>query len=436
MAHGGERLERQLGVLGATLLGLGSILGAGVFVSLGLAAGAAGPAVLVAILLAGGLAACNGLSSAQLAAAHPVAGGTYEYGHRLLHPAAGFAAGWMFLFAKSASAATAALGLAGYLVNALGAGDGPLRIAMAIGCVAAVAGLILAGLRRTSAANAAIVAVTVAALLAFAVAGAPAAMDPAAFRPFFAADAGPAGAARGLLQATALCFVAYTGYGRVATLGEEIADPRRNIPRAVVVTLAVTALLYLAVAAVAVGSAGAGGFAAATRGAAAPLALVSRNFPGDAVVTPLIVVGAVTALLGVLLNLLLGLSRVALAMGRRGEMPGALARLTPARTPAIAVGAVAALVAALALIGDVRTTWSLSAWTVLVYYGITNACALRLPPEARRYPRALAWIGLAGCFGLLSFLEPISIAAGAALLVAGLAWSRAARWLRLRRHSC
>src|SRR5690606_38420555 len=116
-----HRLKRELGLGGATMLGLGSMVGTGVFVSIGIAAGVAGPAVILAIAMAAAVATCNALSSAQLAASHAVSGGTYEYGYRYLNPALGFTAGWMFLCAKTASTATAALDFGGYLLRLLGA---------------------------------------------------------------------------------------------------------------------------------------------------------------------------------------------------------------------------------------------------------------------------------------------------------------------------
>ena len=129
-------LARVVGLWGAVWMGLGSILGTGVFVSLGIATGVVGSGVVLAVALAALVATANGLSSAQLAAAHPVSGGTYEYGHRLVNPVAGFTAGWMFLAAKSASAATAALGCAGYLLHTLGLPDTVgVRVVVGLGIV-------------------------------------------------------------------------------------------------------------------------------------------------------------------------------------------------------------------------------------------------------------------------------------------------------------
>src|SRR5690606_22188818 len=172
----------------------------------------------------------------------------------------------------------------------------------------------------------------------------------------------------GLFRATALMFVAYTGYGRVATLGEEIREPEKNIPRAVVLTLVVSMVVYLAVTFAAVFSVGPARLAEATREVAAPLEVVAREL-GSPGVARLVAIGAVTAMLGVLLNLLLGLSRVVLAMARRGDAPRGLARLKGEEvTPRRAVYVVGAFIALLTLVGRVETTWSFSAFTVLVYY--------------------------------------------------------------------
>jgi APA family basic amino acid/polyamine antiporter len=435
---GGEpgpgRLARVVGVPGAVLLGLGSILGTGIFVSIGIAAGATGPSVLLAVTLAAALAACNGLSSAQLAAAHPVSGGTYEYGYRYLGPTAGFTAGWMFLAAKSASAATAALGFAGYLLAALGRSGGAARVTVALLLVGGLTAVVAGGMRRSSALNGVVVGVTLMALAVFVAVGAPGLLADgvAPFRPFFTGGSSAAGtgggeAVGGFLEATALMFVAYTGYGRIATLGEEVREPRRSIPRAIVATLAVSMVLYVAVTAVAVSVAGAGGIARATRAQAAPLEVVARLLPVPQVAW-LVGVAALTAMAGVLLNLLLGLSRVLLAMARRGDMPALLAGVSQVRrSPTAAVVGVGVVVALFVTLGSVEMTWSFSAFTVLVYYALTNAAALRLPPGDRRFPRWIAWTGLLACLGLAFQVDPRVWIPGLAVLGAGLLGRAAAR---------
>ena len=429
-ASAGPRLERMVGVPGAVLMGLGSILGTGIFVSIGIAAGVAGSSVILAVAVAAAVATFNGLSSAQLAASHPVSGGTYEYGYRYLSPALGFTAGWMFLCAKSASAATAALGLAGYILAAAGSSTSGYRVALALAGVVVLTAIVAGGIRRSNRANTIIVALTLLALAGFVVFGLPSALAGVSghLTPFFP-SVGEGSGAPGLLHATALMFVAYTGYGRIATLGEEVHDPGRSIPRAIIVTLVATAAIYALVAFVAVASAGAGGLAAATHQAAAPLEVIARGFdvPG---VAWLVAGGAVTAMLGVLLNLLLGLSRVVLAMARRGDLPGAFARVDrKTSSPVAAVLLVGAITAGLAAIGSVKTTWSFSAFTVLVYYALTNLAALRLPAETRLYPPWIPAAGLGCCLGLAFWVEPAIWVAGLGLIALGLAWHGVARRL-------
>lgn len=399
-------------------MGLGSILGTGVFVSIGIAAGLAGPSVIVALGIAGTLAACNGLSSAQLAANHPVSGGTYEYGHRYLSPGLGFAAGWMFLCAKTASAATAALGFSGYLLRLLGMETVPRQVP-AVVIVAAMTLLTAGGITRSDAVNRGIVAVTVGALLAFVGIGLPHTIGQglAGYTPFL--NDGGAGAIPNLLEASALLFVAYTGYGRIATLGEEVVEPRKTIPRAIHVTLAITALLYVSVAVTALGALPPAALAQATRDTAAPLeaAALALGAPG---LDRLVAIGATTAMLGVMLNLVLGLSRVVLAMGRRGDLPRLFAGVRGG-SPVPAVVGTGVAIGLLTLVGDVKTTWSFSAFTVLVYYALTNLAALRLSTSERLSPRWVAWAGLAGCLGLAPWVDLRVAAAGLGLLGAGFA---------------
>lgn len=415
----GTGLRRDLGVSGAAMLGLGSIVGTGVFVSIGVAAGITGPSVVLAVGLAAIVATLNGLNSAQLAAAHPVSGGTYEYGYRWLGSRLGFTAGWMFLLAKSASAATAALGFAGYLSVLLG-WDVPL-VPLALGVVGLLTAVVLVGIRRSSAVNTVIVTVTLAGLALFVLAAIPE-MSSASFSPFLGDER-----TAGLLEATALMFVAYTGYGRVATLGEEVRDPRRTIPIAIVITLVVSMLVYVAVAAAAVGAAGAAGLAGATEADAAPLQVVARGLDAGWA-APLVGVAAVTAMAGVLLNLLLGLSRVLLAMGRRGDMPAVAARITGRTgTPWVAVLAVAGVIGGLASIGDVETTWTFSAFTVLVYYALTNLAALRIGDGDRRFPKWVGWAGLVACLGLAFWVDATVWLVGLGLVAFGLVWHEVAR---------
>ena len=420
-ASGHVLLQRQLGLFGAAMMGLGAMVGTGVFVGIGVAAGIAGPSVVLAIAIAAGVAVCNGLSSAQLAASHPVSGGTYEYGYEYLRPSLGFTAGWMFLLAKSASAATAALGFGGYLLHVLDWSSAGAVTVLGMVVSVLVTLLVLGGLKRSNLANLLIVSVTLLALMVFMAFTLPVAWEQAEtnLRPFFPQGDGSLAA---FLQACALMFVAYTGYGRIATMGEEVREPRRNIPRAIIAVMIASALLYTAVGLGAVGAYGAASLGAVTGEEAAPLETVLRALDHPAAAT-VVAVGAMTAMLGVLLNLLLGLSRVALAMGRRHDLPEAFARVDRrGSTPTVAVIAVGILVTALVALGDVRLTWSFSAFTVLVYYAITNLAALRLRGEERLYPRWVSVLGLLSCLFLAFWVEPRIWLAGLGSIAAGLSW--------------
>lgn len=415
------QLKRELGVFGATFMGLGSIVGTGVFISIGIAAGIAGPAVIVAIFIGALVATFNGLNSAQLAASHPVSGGTYEYGYRYLTPAFGFTAGWMFLVAKTASAATAALGFAGYLVNILGLSSN-LIVPIALITAAIMTLIVLTGVKRSNLANTVIVSVTLLSLGFFILVCLPRAITEGAsnLSPTLSEVYAP-----NILQASALMFVAYTGYGRIATMGEEAKNPRVTIPKAMIVCLLLTMSLYITVAVVGIGAVGVD--VLANQNKTAPLEAAVRSVAGSGA-SVVLAIGAMTAMLGVLLNLILGLSRVWLAMGRRFDAPRFLARLNQQQTtPHYAVILVGATIALLVLLGNVKTTWSFSAFSVLIYYAITNFAALKLSSQERLYPKWIAILGILSCLFLAFWVESSIWQIGIALIIAGLIWHKVRR---------
>ena len=398
------------------------MLGAGAFVSLAMAQSIIGPGVIVAVVLAALLAFLNGLSSAQLAASHPVAGGTYEYAHHYGRPAFGRVAGWMFIAAKSASAATAALACSAYILQSMGVLSQVREQIFALVLVAVLTAVVAGGIQRSNRVNAIFVSVAGLSLLALGAFALPAYFEEGTPRwtPFFATE-NERGALQSLLEATALVFVAYTGYGRIATLGEEVREPARTIPRAILTAVGLSMFLYLVIATIGLGMVSE--TAPASGSAAAPLSQLANQL-NKPVLTPVVAAGALAAMLGVLLNLLLGLSRVYLAMARRRDIPGRFAQLNPdGTTPRSAVVLSGIVVAALISIGDVRIAWSFSAFTVLIYYGITNYTALLLPDEARRYPRFLAICGLAGCLGLSFWVDTRILLCGIALIGGVLIWN-------------
>ncbi|MDG4761669.1 APC family permease [Micromonospora sp. WMMD710] len=403
-----DQLARRLGVPDAVVIGLGSMLGAGVFVVFGPAAAAAGGAgLLPALVLAGFIAFCNATSSARLAARYPESGGTYVYGRERLGPFAGFVAGWGFVVGKTASCAAMALTIGAYLW------PGQARL-VAVGAVLAVTAVNLRGIGKTATSTKLLVALVLAVLAlvaAVGVVGGPVRLDRLT---------DPGGSARGVLTAAGLLFFAFAGYARIATLGEEVRDPQRTIPRAVPLALGAVLAIYLVLAVVTLGVLGADRLAES----AAPLVdvVTTAGLPSLAWVVR---AGATIAVVGVLLSLVAGVGRTTLAMARRRDLPGALAAVHPVRqVPHRAELAVAAVVIVVVLLGDVRDAIGFSSCTVLVYYAITNAAALTLGRDSgRRLPvQVLAGLGLAGCLLLAVNLPVTSVLAGFGVLAAGAAW--------------
>ena len=408
------------------MIGLGSMVGAGVFAVWAPAAAAAGSWLLLALLLALVVATCNATSTAQLAAAIPTSGGAYVFGRELLGPWWGFAAGWCFVIGKTASCAAMALTFAAYALPA-DLGTHPLvRGAVAAAAVAALTAVSIRGITRTARAATVLLAVVVVALaLVVAVTW----LGPAADSTgnlVARGVGGTGGGVGGVLQAAGLLFFAFAGYARVATLGEEVREPRRTIPRAVLTSLVLAAVLYAVLAATLLARLGTDRLAAST----APLrdvVLAGRADGGSptALVTAAVVavsVGAAAACLGAVLSVLAGISRTALAMARERDLPAPLAHVEPAhQVPRVAQLAVAAVVVVVVLLVDLRGAVGFSSFGVLLYYAVANLAALRQRGTDRLYPRAMPVAGVTLCV-VLAFSLPVgSVTAGAAVLAAGLA---------------
>lgn len=386
------QLRRDIGLVEAVGIGLGAVLGAGIFIVTGLAAQVAGPSLLIGLFLAGLAATFNGLSSAQLAAACPQSGGTYEYGYRFLTPSAGFAAGWMFLASKLAAAGLVAAGFGIYLTHWLPSIPS-VFIAPGIALMLTIANIF--GIRKAGCLNLAIVGVTLVALLTFIIGGIPS-FNPQNLKPF--APNGPAGIA----ESAALMFFAFTGYARLATLGEEVRDPRRTIPRAIIMTLVTSMILYMGVACVALGAVGAATLATAP----APLHTAAAVFSIPHIQF-MVSIGAGTALLGVLLSQIQGISRMMLAMARRGDLPHFLAHISPKHAvPTHALWLTGGFVAVLGTVGSPAYIAATASFTILLYYTITNMAALNMPGELRLYS---PWIARAGVVTCLIFALALSL---------------------------
>ena len=397
------RLARRLGTVDAVVVGLGSMLGAGVFAAFAPAARAAGNGLLVGLAIAAFVAYGNATSSAQLAALYPESGGAYVYGKRRLGDVWGFLAGWAFVIGKLASCAAMAMTFATYAAPSVARWIAPAA-------VVAVVALGYFGVQKTATATRVIVAIVLAALATVVVAVAfGGAADAGRLWPLVGASP------YGVLQAAGFLFFAFAGYARIATLGEEVVDPARTIPRAIPIALAIVLVVYTVVAVALLAGVGAPAIAAASSPLAAAVSAGSW-----AAFAPVVRVGAAVASLGVLLSLVLGVSRTMFAMGAAGDLPGWLAAVHPRhRVPHHAELVVGAIVAVAAALADLRSAIGFSSFAVLVYYAIANAAAWTLPRHERRWPRALAGAGFAGCVLLACALPVRSIVAGAALFAAG-----------------
>jgi APA family basic amino acid/polyamine antiporter len=413
----GPELARRLSTGDAVVIGLGSMIGAGVFASFAPAAQAAGAGLLIGLALAAAVAYCNATSSAQLAAQYPSSGGTYLYGRERLGPWWGFLAGWGFVVGKTASCAAMALTFAAYTVPS------EWQRPAAVAAVVTLTAVNYRGITRTAGLTRIIVAVVLVAL-GLGVVASLAGGDP---DPARLTGLPPGTSVYGVLQSAGLLFFAFAGYARIATLGEEVRDPERTIPRAIPLALGLAVGVYAVVAVTLLLTLGADRIATS----ATPLAAAVKSGTWEAL-TPVVRVGAAAASLGALLALIAGVGRTSLAMAREGDLPRWLAAVHPRyRVPYRAEVLLATVVCMLVLTVDLRGAIGFSSFGVLLYYVVANLAAFTQPAGRRRWPRALQVAGVAGCLLLVATLPWPAVAVGAAVFAIG-ALYRAAR-LRLSR---
>ncbi len=408
------RLARRLGLRDAIVMGLGSMIGAGVFAAFTPAAAAAGSGLLVGLALAAGVAWANATSSAQLAAQFPESGGTNVYGRECLGESWGFAAGWAFVVGKTASCAAMAITAATY---ALG-GEARAAQVVGLGVVGALSVVLTRGITKTARLARVLLTVTLVCLLITA-------LVVVAFTRTWQSPITGLGSATayGILQSAGLLFFAFAGYARIATLGEEVRAPAVTIPRAITRALGLVIALYAALALLLLVTIGAQGIAGS------PLPLLAAAQAADVSwVGVFLRIGATVAAVGALLGLLSGVGRTVLAMARRGDLPRRLAAVDPIhQVPAVAQLTVAGAVAALVILTDLRHAIGFSSFGVLLYYAIANASAWTQPAEHRRWPRWIQAAGLLGCLVLAATLPWGSVVAGAAVVGIGVAGRR---WLQ------
>lgn len=400
-ASGG--LARRLTTTDAVVIGLGAMIGAGVFAAPGPAAAAAGTWLLASLAIAAVVAYANATSSAQLAALYPESGGTYVYARERLGDYWGFLAGWSFVVGKTASLAAMALTFGAYLSE-------DLARPVAVGAVVAMAAVNYRGVEKTARLTRVIVALVLTAL-AVVVTAALLGGTASTANLDLALPAGPFG----VVQGAGLLFFAFAGYARLATLGEEVVDPARTIPRAIPIALGIVVGVYAVVLTSVLLALGPAQLAASP----APLADAVAAGRWSAL-APAVRVGAAVAAGGVLLSLLAGISRTALSMARRRELPGYLDAIHPRyRTPYRAEVTVAVIVSAILLVADLRGAIGFSSFAVLTYYALANASAWRLDADERRWPRWLAGLGVGLCIVLAFTLPTVAVVGGLALLASG-----------------
>lgn len=397
-------LARRLRLADAVSIGLGSMIGAGVFSVWGPALDVAGSGLLIALAIAALVAYCNATASAQLAAVHPVAGGTYAYARAEIGPWWGFVAGWGFVIGKIASCAAMAMTFAAYA-----APDG-WTTPVAVAAVVALVTVNCFGITRTALVTRILVTVSLlglAAVVAVGLGGAPSPSPPPL----------PDATAYGVLQGAGLLFFAFAGYARIATMGEEVVDPARTIPRAIALALGGAVAVYAAVAVTVLLVLGADAV-----GSSAPLADVVAAV-GWEPLTPLVRIAAATASLGALLALLTGIGRTTLAMARGRDLPDLLARVDERwQVPRRAEIVIGAVVIAIVLVADLRDAIGFSSFGVLIYYLVANAAAFRQTGPARRYPRALQVVGALGCLVLVNTLPVLASLVGTGVLLVGVGY--------------
>jgi APA family basic amino acid/polyamine antiporter len=325
----------------------------------------------------------------------------------------------MFLASKLAAAGVVAIGLGAYAAMLI---PEIHPRALAVTAVILFTTLNYFGAQRTSRVNLLIVSTSIVSLVLLVLAGTPS-VNLEHFRPFAPGGLG------GTLEAAAILFFAYTGYARIATLGEEVRDPRQAIPRAIIITIICSAVLYMAVAAVAIGVVGAERMA----GHPAPLGVAASAAGGRPLAT-IIAVGAVTAMLGVILSQIMAMSRMVFAMSRRSDFPEVLSAVHPKYgVPHRAVLLVGLGAGVIAATGTLSTVAAGASFAILVYYFIANWAALRLPPADRLYPSAVPLLGLVACALLAISLTRGVIMVGLAILAAGVITRSFLVWRRRQR---
>ncbi len=420
----GERLVPTLGWPHLVALGVGAIVGTGIYTLIGVGANLAGPAVILSFALAGVVCACAALAYAEMATMLPAAGSAYTYSYVVLGEVVAWIVGVSLILEYSMVVSTVAVGWSGYAVGFLGGLGVALPQALTAGPLAGgvvnlpavfitfvVAGLLMLGTRESATLNAVLVVVKIAALALFVAIALPH-FDAARFHPFMpfgfakhdVAVAGGGMAAKGVMAAASIIFFAFYGFDAISTAAEETKRPERNLPIGIVGSMLACTVIYMVIAAAAIGALPFTTFAESPE----PLALILRSIGSPAAATA-IAAAAVIALPTVLLAFLYGQSRIFFVMGRDGLLPRALARVSPRTGTPIATtlftAVVIAVFAGLVPLGDIA---ALANAGTLCAFAAVALCMLvlrrRAPDRARPFRVPAAWfvgpLAIGGCLYL------------------------------------
>ncbi len=415
-----KRLKPKLGLWSATAINVGAIIGGGIFVVTGIVAGVAGSASVISMVLAAVIALITALSFAQLTTWQPVEGSGYEYVRQFVSPFAGFLSGWMWIIGNTFAGAAVSLGFGYYLAAAFP--ELPVKVVAVVMCIAFTA-LNSIGIRQSAILNNVFVVIKLIVLAFFVVFGL-SYVNSANFAPFLPFSSG-------VLFGAYYIFFAYAGFARATIIAEEVKDAKRNVPRAVVLSLAISTAVYILVGIVAVGLVGAPSLAASS----SPLTF-AIGASGNSLAMQVVSFGGLVATASVLLTGILGVSRMAFSMARREDLPRAL-NLLSARfgTPYIAIWIIGLTMALLAYFVDLTGVVVVSTFSLLFWYVLVNLSAFRLKCDKRICPRWMPVLGLSTCALLLAvvlFVAPFAWEAGLAALLIGSVIYALRKYLRKR----
>jgi basic amino acid/polyamine antiporter, APA family len=414
-----RQLKRSIGLWSAVAINVGAIIGGGIFVVTGIVAGYAGSALIISMIIAGIIAFITALSFAKLTTWQPVEGSVYEYGRQLVSPYAGFLAGWMWIVANTFTGAAVSLGFANYLTSAFPSLQATLPIAFGVAVptgsvIAAVlcicfTGLNLVGAKESASVNNVLVAIKLV-ILGFFVLFGVFYFNSGNFLPFEPLTSG-------VLYGSFFIFFAYGGFARIAVIAEEVKDAKRNVPKAMLLSLGISMVIYVLVGLVAVGLLGPVGLNAS----GSPLTS-AIGVSGSPIAMQIVSFGGLVATASVLLTAILGVSRMAFSMARGKDLPSVLSRLHHRfLTPYWAILATGAVMAVLVLFVNLTGVVAISTFALLFNYSITNISAYKLKTD-KSWRRFMPLLGLATCGLLLVFIlfaSPVAWLVGVVFLVAG-----------------